>query len=738
MSDPSATSSAEQRPAHDAFFVLRECRELFQRRLVELVGRAGFIRPEALEAFASEVGAAHDELVAAVEKDGFKETAGLTASRISLVGHDELELDIRIAHIIHQLSGDQSIDPWRVQLRYMTLLDRPAMAPEKNPLGLEPISRGLLAICRSSGANLQDNLDLLTAIAEALRMQLANVYVEVNAALEGHGIIPAAVHIVQRPNSKTRGHGSRSGGGYGSGGGGGGDSDGGGRASGYDEGDAGAGNGAGVYAGNAPSLLLRAMHQRFGGNEFFSGPGSGASVPGETGAVALSTPARVMLNLLLERLCAIELRDISRIDRAEGEAGQVAPLRALRATDIDLPLGKPAAIALDTLSLIFDVIFAMPDLPDAIKATIGRLQLPLLRLALLDSTFFADKQHPARRLVCAMARAAVGLGPDTGRDHPISVRLWEVADAVRGSLETNVSDLTVYLETVDTLIAERDESMQSGAQPYLQLIIEHEAQAALRFRTHEWLRKTLAKTTRQELERFVSDYWLRVMQAAYLDGGTAGVRWQECDAAIDLLLSSVQPQPSAAERNKLVTRIPALLKRINAELDSLNISVQERAPFLNRCFELQTAALRKPLDAPDLAERKKAEQLIAPIPFIDLRTPAVSAAAGDQVLERDGKLVQYFGQPEKTPSPWRDELAWKDGDWIRFALPDGESLCGRHCGQISPSGTVVLFNAEWGYAAALSPAELEDQFTDGRARVVSESSLFDDAAERALEQIKPH
>lgn len=694
----------------DAFFVLRACRELFQRRLVDIVRPAGVILPGVLDAFARAVGAAHDELAASAEKEGFRQTAGLTASHISLVGHDELELDIRIGHIAHQLRGNQRIDTWRVQLRYMNLLSRPLMPPDNNPLGLEPIRRGLAAICRHNGAGLEENLELLGEIGKALQARLADVYVELNALLEEHKIEPAAVQIVQRPSAQA------------------------GRAA-----PAGDGADAAGQGNNAPSNLLLAVHRQFAGEERYPverAPSSGSGDAG-AGAVALNASAMEMLNNLLERLCAIELRQLARLDSTGDGASEQFTLRALRAKDVDLPLGKAAVIAFDTLTLIFDGIFAAPDLPDVIKAAIGRLQIPLLKLAMLDAGFFSDKQHPARRLINAMARAAVGLGPDTGRDHPVCIRLWQVADAVRATLDTDDSDLSAPLAATEALIGERDDAVQAGAQPYLRLVVEHEAKLAMLARTHEWLRKTLAKTTRQELERFVTDYWLRVMQAAYRDGGTAGARWREGDATIELLLWSVQPQPSVEERRKLVTQIPLLIKRLNAGLDSLGISAQERAPFLNTCFELQTAALRKPVDSPEVAERKLAEQLIAPIPFIELRTPAVTAGPADHLLERDGKLVEYFGQPELAPSPWRDGVVWRDGDWMRCQLPDGERLCGRLCGQLSPSGTVVLFNAEWGYAVALSPALLEEQCADGRAGVVSDASLFDEAAERALAAMTP-
>ena len=100
--------------------------------------------------------------------------------------------------------------------------------------------------------------------------------------------------------------------------------------------------------------------------------------------------------------------------------------------------------------------------------------------------------------------------------------------------------------------------------------------------------------------------------------------------------------------------------------------------------------------------------------------------------------MQYFGVPAEAQGPWRSAASpWKEGDWISFELPGGERLCGRHCGQLPDSGTILLFNSDWGYAVAMAPSLLEQQRGDERARVISEASLFDDAAERALAQMAP-
>ena len=82
--------------AEEAQLIQRYCRELLQRRLSEVAQLCGITQASTLDAFQREIGAAHDELVSLDVQSGFERTSGLTASRISLVGDEELELEIRI------------------------------------------------------------------------------------------------------------------------------------------------------------------------------------------------------------------------------------------------------------------------------------------------------------------------------------------------------------------------------------------------------------------------------------------------------------------------------------------------------------------------------------------------------------------------------------------------------------------------------------------------------------------
>ena len=537
MSDLTDSTSLPRTSGEDSFLILRYCREHFQRRLEEIIKLAGVNSPRIIDAFSREVTTSHDELASDTSQDGFEQTAGLTASRISLVGNDDLELDIRIGDVANHLKANDQIDHWRVQLRYMTLLNRPKMTSENNPVGVEPIRRGIWTICRENGLTLEQNLDLLDSMEEAFQTRLPEVYMELNGLLEHHHIEPAQVHVI-RQQAGPGGQASASSGNNNSGN---------------------AGNSGSQPIQNALSSLQQALQQQFSANESPAGQLSDGAIPysagnsgspGNAGNITLSASTLVMLNHLMERLSVLEMQQFSGLSNGPlGEITGNAPLRALRSKDLDLPLGKPASIALDTLSLIFEAIFSAPDLPDVVKASISRLQIPLLKQAIIDPSFFNDSQHPARQLINRMARAATGLAEDTGRDHPVCASLGKLADDIRSSLESNESDLSQHIQELDALILERDQSTQTLAHPYIELVSEYETHASALAGARSWLLKTRSQVSRPEIISFLSECWLRVMQEAHKAGGTTGERWRESELTIDELLWSIEPKNTAEERS---------------------------------------------------------------------------------------------------------------------------------------------------------------------------------------------
>ena len=688
---PSPLPPAAGNAASDEnFFVLRDLRDRFLLRLEEIASLAGFSR-ETVAAFTRAAGEAYDALAEGRIQHGFGETAGLTASRISLVGPDDLELEIRIGEILHRLKDDDRIDHWRVQLRLATLLRRPGLSADDNPVGLSVLEPALWALCDASDGDLERKLALLERTAVECALRLPELYAELNTFLEQRHVDPTQPQrIVRQPIPRPG-----------------------------PEGIASTAPSASA-AGNPFAALQQTLLQHNGGafsappqNAFappfgapsFGAPSFGAPPPGAFPSLQpeAAESQQAALASILQRLQHLEQRE--------------RPAGPLRSHELEQPLTGPAAATLDTLALIFDAIFAAPELPDPVKAAIGRLQIPLLRIALTDPNVFTDTNHPARELINRMARAAFGLPRDSGRDHPLCTALAQCAERVREDFDRDdtVSDLTPHLATLDAVIDERDLAIERAARPYRELVEAREDSDAADLAAAAWVRQALQDRLPDALGRFLAEQWRRVLTAAGQADAGQGEHWQAAvDTAADLIWS-VQPKANAEERQKLAALIPSLLRRLNAGLDSAGIAAAERTPFLDAFFDLQTAALRG---------RSAPEGVV----FAALPERTSDAL---QILQRQGILVQYCAG--QTPP---SDVNLAVGDWIEFTLPEaGERLSGRYCGNTSRRTRALIYNVDWGYAVALPAADLDRQLRDSRARRLNGISLFDRAAAAALERI---
>jgi len=446
----------------------------------------------------------------------------------------------------------------------------------------------------------------------------------------------------------------------------------------------------------------------------------GAS-PGLAGNAGLDATTLSMLNQLSARLDQLELSGGgAAAPAAAGGAGDGPPPRPVRAEDLGLAPGNPEAIALDALGLIFEAIFNTWELPDTVKTAIGRLQIPLLKLALFDPTLFAEPAHPARRLINGMARAAIGLPRNTPRAHPVSTRLWQLAGAVAETLQRDATALDEPLADLDALIAGRDEAVLAAAQAYVPLLRRHDAREQAALAAQGWLRAWEEQGGAAEILDFLRRQWVHVMEAARLDDGETDRRWQESHAVVVDLLWSVAAKQGVEERKRLAGLVPGLLRRINEGLDRIGTPADERTPFLDAFFTLQTAALRGGPAAPAAVPAEPAGA-----------APADAEAV--ETLEADGLSLKALSRA--APAYRGTDASLPAGSWLQFRLDGDEALCGMVCWQNPRSGGTLLFNPEWDAAAALAAPVLAQQLRDGLARVVSGESIFDRAAERAMARL---
>lgn len=675
---PNATNESLQTP-DDAWEILRDCRGWFLKQADKLLREGEAVPDDAAAAFAKAVGAYFDEKTSTERRTSFDQLGNLTASKISLLGESDLELDIRLGEFAAGLTESNGKALWRVYLRFVTLLGRPDLSPADNPVGPKAIAKGLAALCTVPGDNADIAGERLGRLEEVFAEFLPALYAGLNDFLIARKVSAAQPTIVTAPDVATAAQ---------------------------------AGGVPGGLAMDAAAALQRSLVAQ-------AQPGGGNAVSMGAG-VAASLLTQAMFGRLLARL-----DDLERAAPAvTGGSETIAP-RALDSTQLGLPAGAPEAAAIDALALIFEAIFASPTLPDPIKTALSSLQIPTLRAVMLDRNFFTADAHPARQLLDKMARAAVGLPSDVNSKHPLCMVIQQIASRVRAEFVNDTQVLSRHAGELDKLIARRDNAASQAAAAYRPLIQRLEQgdqadQASRRVIDTFCLRADVPPA----ISRFLRDHWQRLLRQIWLESGEESTEWLDNKAVVDQLLWSVQPKVDIEERKRLARELPQMLKTITAGMQHVSVPDAARAEFLDACFALQTAAMR--------GTHNETADAGATSPVLGATRPAAAATPALSELRSGVQRLRIYDLGGAWGGSRYRQSALVVGDWLSFCLADEPPICGRVCHIAKGSGKLLLANPDWEFAVLLHPALAEAQLKDGRASISSGVSLFNAAAEQAL------
>ncbi|WP_040729832.1 DUF1631 family protein [Thiocapsa marina] len=330
-------------------------------------------------------------------------------------------------------------------------------------------------------------------------------------------------------------------------------------------------------------------------------------------------------------------------------SGEGGPRYALAERDED---------TLDLVFLFFEHLLAGGAIPDPIKVLIGRMQIPVAKMALLDKTFFSDDTHPARVLINNIGRAAIGWSDADGRD----------ADSLFGMIERVIERLLLDFDGDPKLFARLDryfraflarevargagvdgdtpslprEGLSIGLRSAGGVIVDADRAGVsvdadpAQTQVAGALADRLAPYAQipGAVEVILYEGWSAVLLAIHRTRGADSPDWQAALELIDRLLWSVTAKRTAEERRQLLHRIPHLLETLRRQLAEVGCDPRLTARWLG---ELQTLHL-------DV-----------------LQGSARGAVLGGSDAETERSIRA------SSPVPCGCAI----GDWIDWACPDG-------------------------------------------------------------------
>ena len=642
---------------------------------------------------------------------------------LQLLADEDLSEHIVIREFSAQLSESCDEELYTLDRRVAALLGLDELPDNANPLAPPVICRALSDACATFGSDSEKRLILLRRLERHLHLGLPPIYKEINAYLIERGILPDLKRNYRKTPSTTE----------------------------TSSAPALVAQPTGGATGTTPiaaegilDALQRLAQARtsqmqtpIGGT--FSSAGIASGVPFNAApGNAIGGQQGVMLDAAtVNQLLLASLNEMQHAPLGETGGAIVNQVRIVRDSEGAKQVSGLEAVTIDIVAMLFDFIFEDTHIPVAIKALISRLQIPVLKVVMLDPGFFADRQHPARRLLSSISGISVRWGNSVDETDPLYNKLAELVERIQAEFENDVEVFGTALTELEAFVNEREGEEDTTALTAANIVIQREQEA------EGWERAQRAiKTFREEntlpalLDSFLTELWVGVLQAIAAKDSNDESAWNAAKQLMADLAWSIEPKKAPADRLRLVSLLPQLLGQLNKGLDSINAEAAARSAFLDALMQLHSAALKGEAPIPEAAP---AAETAAPAP-----SPSPSEE-GDLLVTRsidNGVEVEEVILVGASPV-WRADdreisrqvSDLRRGDWVEFRDEEGNTNRER-LNWISPQRGILLFsNHRSSKAISIAPDALARQIRDGKATIVCEEQIFERALSGALESI---
>ncbi|MFQ6573207.1 DUF1631 domain-containing protein [Pseudomonas sp. UM16] len=380
---------------------------------------------------------------------------------------------------------------------------------------------------------------------------------------------------------------------------------------------------------------------------------------------------------------------------------------------------------INLVAMLFDFIHGDSNLPHSLRTLIARMQIPMLKVAVLDKRFFSRSSHPARRLLNEIATAAVGWGAsdDCQRD-ALYVRVEKIVQRLLNDFN---DDPAIFADLLAEFLAFNSDERRRNELLEQRTRDAEEGRARTqmaRQRVQQELnRRLLGKTLPRFVVRLLEEAWSQVLLLACLKHGDTSTPWLGALETMDELIWSVELHSEPPARLRLLEVVPGLLKALRDGLASAAFD-----PFATREFFAQLQALHVQVFETrfaGIAPLKDASERVLVLDEIVLPSPEQEPSVQSPVHLADDDPALLQAQRLRI------------GNWLEL-IEGGEVQRCKLIAQIDSTDSLIFVNRTGLKVREYSPMALAVALRRGDVRLLDDTLLFDRALDSVVSQLRRH
>lgn len=637
--------------------------------------------------------------------------------QVAMVDNDELEISVAVAGITSKVTSQYSLLIMQLTRRMDHLADEIDICERTNPMGPEHLSQAFVSALECAELDIKVRIILLKLFERFVMERLTSFYTEANQMLADAGVLPDLKNVMRkerqanRPALESRNSPPGAGGMH--------------ESTSYARGDAsaqgqsgqsgqGGQSGRGSQSFQVIQELLAASRTAVPGG--FSGPGV------STGGPPLSTrEVLTALSEAQEQLTApIDIESVPQLMDVRQVVISNAPAGAAGKTG----LGQADDDVVNFVGMLFDYILNDRNLAIPMKALIGRLQLPIVRLAITDRSFFEKNNHPARQLLNELSSA--GIGWSTAKELKRDALYNTVESVVLRVMNGYADDLRIFEELLDELrsFVSKDGKKREQVE---QRVKDNEKGRARTINAKSSVQKLINQKASGmrlpvEIGKFISDTWSKVLVYTCVKHGDRSADWQTQAQTLDDLLWCLQPLDNPEDMATRQAKTPELLVALRAGMEQIQLPdpeigkrTQEIETHLVNISSNDRAYLEEDEPAPEDDSLEVMDEIILTLPGERLDPPA-DVEVEPEYIEKVGKL--------------------REGSWVELIQGSGEMLRCKLSTIIDPGGRYIFVNRRGMKVAERSRRGLAVELKRETLNILEESQVFDRALQAVIGNLR--
>ncbi len=657
---------------------------------------------------------------------------------LSLVDDQELEESLAVTSMVAKAENRLTRAMFQLNQRLSVIIGGGKVEDASNPIGPAALGQAFRTAVREFEVNVQVKLIVYKLFDRYVMTGLEPIYDEVNVELIRAGVLPQVKHALpqgaRNPNPAQRAAPADGATGIG---------------------DVPVENHSGAAYNAANELqaelygtLRSLLASRRDATDFVPSVGSGA--PGTAGL----TPTDLLsaLTILQNQSMAARAQADSATDAVQAvqqiKRELLEQVNRLSEGAKDRRVSSADEDTIDLVGMLFEYILQDRNLPAQVQALLGRMQIPYLKVAILDKHLFAQKAHPARRLLDCLADAGKGWSEESDRDHRLFDRIKLSVERVLSDFDDDVGIFERELASFSDFIEQHHKRSDLAEQRAADATRGREKlQEARRTSAREILKRIENRNLPPVIHSVLSRPWANYLVLILLRQGDESDEWKNALRFADEFVWSAQPKTNDSEHTRLRALLPQLEKALRHGLTTVAYHdsdvrqlMQELAQFYRRILDGQTVETRS---AKEVIE----SNATPPAATGQDDTPATleSAAPAAALQSPVEEVVLSSGDPEpETPVEALvedDEYVrivreLKVGTWIEF-LGEDEQRERAKLSWISPISSKYLFVNRRGLKVCdKTVAALAIELRRGSAIVLEEVPLFDRALDAIVARLR--